>query len=132
MRLGPRRGGALLALVVVLQWIDTAPLRAAVRASQAGPAPFAIDPALLERAMAGKQEIDVLPSYACQTAIDGRAKEIAVQVQLQAARHNVATNTLYAGRAAVDCKRERARVTVLPGCIGEAGVLVCGVDGGGR
>ena len=118
--LGVVRGAALLLAAIVLQWVDTAPLRAALSASIAAPAAAPMPPALLNAAISANRMITVLPSYACLQALEGPSKEITVQVQLAAARLNVATNTLYAGRAAPNCDREAARTSLPAAGSGEA------------
>jgi hypothetical protein len=117
-RWGAIRGAALLLAAMLLQWVDTAPLRAALSASIAAPAPM--PEAALNAAIAANRMITVLPSYACLQALEGPSKEITVQVQLAAARLNVATNTLYAGRAAPHCDQEAARTSLPAAGSGEA------------
>jgi hypothetical protein len=111
-RLGAVRGAALLLAAILLQWVDTAPLRTALSASIAAPAPSPMPGAPLNAAIAANRMITVLPSYACLRALEGPDKEITLQVQLAASRLNIATNTLYAGRAAPDCDREAARTSL--------------------
>jgi hypothetical protein len=123
-RRGAIQGGALLLAATLLQWADTAPLRAALRASIAQPAPAPMPPAVLTAAIAANRMITVLPSYACLRALEGPAKEITVQIQLAAARLNVATNTLYAGRAAPNCAREAAKTSLPAAGSGEATVYL--------
>jgi hypothetical protein len=119
-RLGAIRGAMLLLAAIVLQWVDTTPLRAALTASIAVPAPSPMPTALLNAAIASNRMITVLPSYACLQALEGPSKEITVQVQLAAARRNVATNTIYAGRAAPNCNQEAAHTALPAAGSGEA------------
>jgi hypothetical protein len=98
-----RFGGAWLVAASLLQLIDTAPLRHAVARSVAAPARLPLDAAALDAALLRHHHVTVTPAFLCIGDAGGVAKEIALQVQLQAGWRNRATNTVYAGRAAADC-----------------------------
>jgi hypothetical protein len=115
-----RFGALLLIAAVAVQWADTAPLRTALAASAAHPAPAPINLAAWRSAVARHSYVRVLPSFGCLTPgipPSWRA-EAAVTIQLLAARKDVATNTVFADRSSWPCDRERrlaAPGLLLPG-----------------
>src|SRR5579862_944446 len=105
----PRAGAAVLLVAAFLQWLDAAPLRAAVSASAAAAVPPLIDAGAWRRAIARHHAIRVFPSFACLDKPPFTwtwSRQVAVELQLLAGEAGVATNTVYAGRGAPDCPAE--------------------------
>lgn len=96
---------ALLLLVAGLQWMDAGPLRRLVAASVAGPGPAALDIAAWQAALPGLDQVVVDPPAACLPPTPEREWlwEVAVQIQVMAAKAGVPTNTLAAARTRPDC-----------------------------
>lgn len=77
-----RASAAILLVAAAVQWMDTAPLRAAVTTAAAGAAPVVLDAASWRSAIARHDSIRVLPSFACLADDQRRAKEIAIEIQV--------------------------------------------------
>lgn len=100
---------ALLA-VSFLQWVDVAPLRAAIAASAAAPLPTVLDPAQVARLAGVAKGIVAIPNYACATSrmslpeaerlYDAHAN---IELQLAAARDNIPINSSYRARGNGGC-----------------------------
>jgi hypothetical protein len=102
-----RRGALLLLVALVLQLIDTAPLRQDLAARIRTPEKPHIDLAAWEAAIGRHDSIRVLPQFFCLAARRGWNSEIAVQLQLLAAFAGRPINTVYAARLNIDCKADQ-------------------------
>jgi len=103
---GPR-GALLLCLAMPLQWMDSAPLRQALAASARLPEKPHIDLTAWEAAIERHNSVRVLPQYACLGAPTAWDHEVAVQLQLLAARAGRPINTVYTARSAANCQADR-------------------------
>lgn len=95
----------LLLLGSVLQLADTAPVRSALAARIAEPAPALLSDSDWAHAIRRHDFLRVVPPYGCGGQ---HADEIAIELQLLASRENVATNTVYATRYQTECAPPRA------------------------
>jgi hypothetical protein len=89
-----RAGPATLLAACVLQWLDAAPLRAAVANSAATAVPPVIDVETWHRALSRHESIRILPSFAClnMPPYDWTwSRQFALQVQLLAGLAGVET-----------------------------------------
>jgi hypothetical protein len=106
-----RRGGRgavlLLLAAAILQWLDTAPLRAAVAASAAAPAPLPLNEDPWRPAIARHNFVRVLPSFGCLAIRATWDREVAMEIQFLSAVAGVPTNTVYTGRHQGDCVAEQ-------------------------
>jgi hypothetical protein len=102
-----RTGTVVLLAASVLQWMDTTPLRHAVAASLATPAPLPFEMAVWQPVIARHKFVSVLPSFACLESRDVWNRQAAMEVQLLAALSGIPTNTVYAARSQKDCGAER-------------------------
>jgi hypothetical protein len=102
-----RYGVLLLCLSAPLQWIDTAPLRGAVTASVHAPEKPHIDLAAWDAAIRRHDSIRVLPQNFCLARGRGWNSEIAVQLQLLAAKADRPINSVYAARINPDCRADQ-------------------------
>lgn len=105
-RFKPMPAMLLLAAMAVLQLVDIAPLRAMVAGSMQGPAPAALDRAVLAQEAAPAQAILAYPSYACVD--DNALKQISMEIILAGARANLPINSVYNTRPDTDCAAEAA------------------------
>jgi Family of unknown function (DUF6311) len=102
------RGTVLLLLAAsVLQWFDTAPLRAAIAASAAAPASLPLNADSWSPAIARHNFVRVLPSFGCLAIRATWDREVAMEVQFLSAVAGVPTNTVYTGRHQGDCVTEQ-------------------------
>jgi hypothetical protein len=119
----------LLVVAAVLQAIDVTPLRAAIAASAARPAPPLLDRSATAALVARAREVRLYPSYGCaqrfatitadqQRAVD-RILALNMEFQLIAVRQRVPINAVYTARALHDCAAEFAemRAPLLPGVL---------------
>jgi hypothetical protein len=113
---------ALLGLLV-LQAVDTAPLRQSIAANVRAPYPLAFDPEPLNALVARADAIKVYPTHACvRNAIPKRYKRANMALMLAGAtaEEPVPINSFYHGRPKVDCaaeRRERATEALKPGIL---------------
>lgn len=108
-----RRGALLLCLAMPLQWMDSAPLRQTLAASARVPEKPHIDLTAWEAAIERHNSVRVLPQYACLGLPTAWNHEIAVQIQLLAARADRPVNTVYTARPAADCRGDQ-RISGIP------------------
>ncbi len=101
-----RRGAMLLLAAAALQWIDTAPLRAAVSHVTASPERSHIDLAAWRAAIARHRFVRVLPPYSCLARPPSWNQEVAVEIELAAAFADTPVNSVYAARFKADCAHE--------------------------
>jgi len=102
-----RYGALLLFLAAPLQWIDTAPLRETLSARANTPEKPHIDLVAWDAAIRQHNSVRVLPQYACLGLPTVWNHEVAVQLQLLAARANRPINTVDAARFAADCRADQ-------------------------
>ena len=105
-----RHAPLLLLAAALLQWLDTVPLQNAFAKSVSEPAPWVLDAAAWQRALAVSETVRVFPSFSClvnssTVLVDA---EIAVEIQLLASVAGVRVNSVYAARHRVDCAAEEA------------------------
>ncbi len=102
---GPKRGIMILILAVLLQVVDTAPLRQAVSFTSKTPVSAGLDSARWISWLAGKEAVYVIPSNSCG---DPNLSNPKLQLQLIAARNGVLpTNSTSAARSRKDCEGEK-------------------------
>jgi hypothetical protein len=118
-----RRGVLLLLVAALLQWIDTAPLRATIAVRTRGPAPAHIDLAAWRSAIGRHRSVRVLPEYACLANLGSWNQEVAVEIELAAAVADRPVNSVYAARFDADCAAEQ-RAPAAPPTDGELIVVL--------
>jgi hypothetical protein len=98
----------------VLQIVDASPIRGAVAASMAGPAPASFDRQVAAEMIAGAQAVSIFPSPGCMeqpehiTDIDApfvRLLTAHVQLELLASVRTLPLNSVYTSRGATDWRR---------------------------
>jgi hypothetical protein len=102
-----RYGTLLLGLAVLLQWIDSAPLREAFARSIQAPEKPHINLAAWQSAVQQHESVRVLPQWSCLARPVGWNDDVTVQLQLVAAFADRPTNTVYAARFAADCHADQ-------------------------
>ena len=121
VHLRSRRRGYATALIVIaccLQLIDTIPLRKAVAQSAADLEKPVLQLATVHGALVSSKAVLVFPSYSCVFQADSagnlpsitalRLMRANLEVQLEAARANVPTNSVYNARLQTNCGAERS------------------------
>ena len=100
-----RKGGLILLVAAGLQWADAEPVRHAIRASVAGPAPSILDMPAWRAVLPAADRLLLDPPFVCLMTdpIDLQILRAAVELQLMSAQAGVPTNTVYAGRMGHDC-----------------------------
>jgi hypothetical protein len=115
-----RAGAILLVAAATLQWVDATPLRTALAASAAGPAPAPIDLASWRTAISRHVYVRVLPSISCLATRNPPSWSVQASVMIEqlSAIENVATNTVLADRSSRQCDEVdqlNVPVTFMPG-----------------
>jgi len=135
-----RFGGVLLVVAVVVQFVDTAPLRSAfaARVAVAAATPLAEIP--WADAIRRHAFLRVVPPFGCLADPRGRPAQMALELQLLASQEDVATNTVYAARHKEDCTPPHVSVAagelrvylpaegkadLPPGCVTSPELAVC-------
>jgi hypothetical protein len=106
----------LCLVAATLQVVDAGPLRAAIRATVAGPAPAVIDRGRVTALAGRSRAIEVFPNYGCVDAqiaagvdpasVWPRLTQANVEVELIAARAGLPTNSVYLSHLPTDCRAE--------------------------
>jgi hypothetical protein len=100
-----RRGVSLIVVAALLQWIDSAPLRASLAERTRRPEPAHINLAAWRSAIGRHQSVRVLPEYSCLAK--SWNQEVAVEIELAAAFADRPVNSVYAARFDPDCAAEQ-------------------------
>jgi hypothetical protein len=103
VRFGQRRFVAMALLLLIVQLVDIRPLFSFVSAN-ATPAAHVIDHDKWKRALAGHDELLILPQFLC-TAQSNR--KYIYELELLAASLNIPTNAAIVNRSDIDCVAER-------------------------
>ncbi len=102
---GAKKSLALLVIVVILQAIDTAPIRQILTLSSKSPSFFRLDKVQWKKYLYGKESMYIIPSYSCG---DEKLKNIKIQLQLIAARAGtIPVNSAYLARSFKQCDLEK-------------------------
>ncbi len=91
----------LLLLAMVVQLLDTGPLRSALAARVSEPAAMPLSAPRWADAIRRHQFLRVVPPYGCLP--ERSPAEIAIELELLASRENIPTNTVYATRHQASC-----------------------------
>jgi hypothetical protein len=111
----PLLAGAILIAAALLQWADTAPLRAAIARSTAAPLPPVLDQAQIARLTRSARGIIVIPNFGCSGADPSLSdaeqlfdKYANMELQLEAARADIPINSSYRARGNTGCAETKA------------------------
>jgi hypothetical protein len=96
-----RAGCWLLLLAMVIQLLDTGPVRSALAARISEPAVMPLSETRWADAIRRHEFLRVVPPYGCLP--ERLPAEIAIELELLASRENVPTNTVYATRHQASC-----------------------------
>ncbi len=103
---GLRRGLTILFLAVLLQAVDTAPLRQALSFASKTPQYAGLDSAKWAGLLEGRDALYIIPSHCCG---DPNLSNPKLQLQLLAARHGIVpTNSAYVARSIKNCEKEKS------------------------
>jgi hypothetical protein len=109
---------AMLAAAVILQWLDTRPMRAMVaQATEQGPR-MALERASWAPLIGGHRFVRVYPTVDCVRSVMSYTQFMNSELQLLAAQQNREINIMNTSRPGTDCAREErdmASATIEPG-----------------
>lgn len=94
----PRTGPALVLLLGLVQWVDAAPNRAALKSWAAQRIPWSVDTAALRPAIAEARRLTILPSWACIPPEGHATRERVQELLLLASERAVPVNTMQLAR----------------------------------
>jgi hypothetical protein len=113
LRKRARPAGTLVVIAcTILQLIDVEPLRASIARSIRDPAPLVLDQSTVLPLIKEADAVMVFPSFSCVMRLGKPYPEmralwhVNMELQLMAARSDTPINSVYTGRAIIDCKSE--------------------------
>ncbi|MDB5416522.1 MAG: hypothetical protein JWR10_4857 [Rubritepida sp.] len=126
-----RRGAIILAACAVLQFADSAPMRASLQAWAHARAPWTVEADTLRPMFRDARQVTFLPSWPCMAHEDDAARTRTLELLLLASETPRPVNTMYAARWRTPPRCTDAEVAVSPLSPGElrVGLPQAGLSG---